>query len=264
MNRESIRLLARADDFGSFHAANRGIHDSFTKGIVRNVSTMVTAQCFDEAAEMLRGHPEICVGVHGTIACEWNEQRWKPVLPAEQVPTLIEADGCFGRTIDRVHKAGVRFAEIVAELQAQVERARGRGLDVKYVDNHMAFGWLFEGTDDSRRLDDVMVEWTAREGMKWHGWGNKLGLSWLDLGKPARSDRPAAFARALRAAAPGTYCMITHPSYAEGDIMAATYGSEKPGAVAEERNDDRRVFMEQDVLDAVREKEVELIRYDAL
>jgi hypothetical protein len=259
-----IRVVTRADDCGSFRSANRAILDCCDKGVVRNVSVMVTAGVFSEAVAMFRDRTDICVGVHGTITCEWNEQRWRPVLPPEQVPSLVDSDGCFHQSVDSIMKAGVRFEQILAELGAQVDRARAAGLEISYIDNHMAFGWLFEGANDSYRLTHALDSWSRERGLLWHGWGSSLNLTRPQCGEGPAEQAPERFAAAIRTAAPGDYVMVTHPAYADGDIAGATYDAERPGAVATQRNTDRRVFMDPVVLDAFRDSGAQPIRYTDL
>lgn len=264
MTAPTIRLLVRADDAGCFSASNRAVLDCCNQGIVRNVSIMAPAGCFDEAAEMLRGRDDICVGIHGTITCEWNEVRWRPVAPRDKIRSLLDADGYLHHDFKPIMQAGVKFSEIITELQAQLDKVRAAGLKVHYADNHMMFGWLFEGSNDTYRLSHALAAWAREEGIVWHGWGDDLGLSWVDIGEGPREELPARFAQALRTIGPGNYAMVAHPSYPDGDIATKTYGTEAPGKVAAERNIERRLFMEPAVVNVIAERGINLIRYPDL
>jgi predicted glycoside hydrolase/deacetylase ChbG (UPF0249 family) len=54
------------------------------------------------------------------------------------VPSLIEADGTFRRNAMAMFQAGVVFEEMLAEITAQLETARRAGLNIEYLDTHMA------------------------------------------------------------------------------------------------------------------------------
>ena len=52
-----IKLVVRADDIGSCHAANLACIQCYREGIVRSVEVMVPCPWFNEAAKMLRENP---------------------------------------------------------------------------------------------------------------------------------------------------------------------------------------------------------------
>lgn len=60
----TIQLVVRADDIGSFHTANVGCIESFQNGIARSVEMMPVCAWFPEAVEMLNENPGCDVGIH--------------------------------------------------------------------------------------------------------------------------------------------------------------------------------------------------------
>jgi len=50
---DEIQLLVRADDIGSFHAANVACIESYQNGIARSVELMAPCAWFPEAVKML-------------------------------------------------------------------------------------------------------------------------------------------------------------------------------------------------------------------
>ena len=88
-----IRLVTRGDDAASSRSANLGIREAFERGIVRNVSVMAPGPELKHAFETLGGLKGLCVGFHVAINCEWITPRWGPVLPAKEVPTLVDEKG---------------------------------------------------------------------------------------------------------------------------------------------------------------------------
>jgi chitin disaccharide deacetylase len=265
MNSNSIRLVTRADDLGSYQSANRAIYDAYKKGILRNSSIIVPGEHFEEAAEMFRGEKDFCVGLHAAITCEWNNVRWKPLLAESASACFVDHEGALHKSVQTVQDSGrVKFSTILVELQAQLDKARKYGLDIRYVDLHMAFGWLFEGADDSRRFAEPAARWVEQEGLIYAGWGNTLPLNRLPRPEDA-TDRLAALVQAMRDATPGNYLLVSHPMYGDDpEVLPATYGNAKPGRIAAERDIERRMFMDPAVLEVVRERGIEPIRYDAL
>src|SRR4051812_24132496 len=138
----TVRLLARADDIGSFSGTIPALIDCARRGIARNASLMVPTPWFEAAARELRALPGICFGVHLTITCEWPTMRWRPVLSPAQVPCLVDAEGFLKRDPLAVHKDGAVVEQLLAECQAQVDRARALRLPIRYVDTHCGWEWI--------------------------------------------------------------------------------------------------------------------------
>jgi len=64
-------LIVNADDFGLTEGVNRGIIETFERGIVTSASLMVRYPAAAAAAEYARAHPRLSVGLHFDIA-EWR------------------------------------------------------------------------------------------------------------------------------------------------------------------------------------------------
>lgn len=254
-------ILTRADDLGSYRSANRAIMEACTRGIARNTSIMVPASYFDEAAAMFAPEKNCCIGLHATLTCEWDNARWRPVLPPEKVPSIVDADGFLHSSVDAINAAGVNFEQMIDELQAQLAMARRRGLGIRYVDTHMSFGWLFEGGNDSRRFCHVMMEWAEREGLAYHGWGSELPLKELPRGRRDEVDPIRALAEAIHTLEPGTYSLVAHPAYNDEEMRQAGHKGQAPGMVARERDTQRRMFTDPQVIEACEARGVELITY---
>src|SRR6266851_10522683 len=82
-------LIVNADDFGLSSGINVGIIEGFKKGILTSASIMVNAPAFDEAVELAHAHPDLGIGVH------LNVLRGKAVLPPDEIPSLVDANGRF-------------------------------------------------------------------------------------------------------------------------------------------------------------------------
>ena len=90
------RLIVQADDFGMCHAVNQGIAQSFESGILTQTSVMAPCPWVSEAAA-LAAQLDLPIGVHGTLTCEWDFLRWRPLTAGT---SLLESDGTMHRTLE--------------------------------------------------------------------------------------------------------------------------------------------------------------------
>ncbi len=127
------RLIVNADDFGLTRPITDGVIDAFERGILTSASLVATGETFDRAAQYASSHPDLDSGIHLMIV------QGAPALPAEQVPSLVQADGRFlpgyGEFMARYLSGGVRDEEVEAEWSAQVARLRGAGVRVTHLDS---------------------------------------------------------------------------------------------------------------------------------
>ncbi len=128
--------VVHADDIGMCHAANEGAFEALAAGPATCGSIMVPCPWFVEAARHAVAHPELDLGVHLTLNCEWDHYRWGPVAGRNEVPSLLDADGFLPRTTLEV-AAKARPEEVEIELRAQIQRALDAGVDVTHLDSHM-------------------------------------------------------------------------------------------------------------------------------
>ena len=246
-----MRIVTRGDDSGSCHSANKAIADAFNHGVLRNTSIMVPAPVFREAARMYRDLEGFCIGLHATITDEWNTNRWGPVLGAEKVPSLVMEDGTFFKSTQALWDNNPDNDEILAEFKAQLEMARSEGLNIEYMDSHMGFSW-FEG------LAPRLQAFADAEGLV----HRPEGLSRLPRIEGEFSDPVERMLATLDAAETGkTYLIVGHPCYDSGDIQQMTYGDHLPGEIAKERDWQRRMFMDERVIEYYRKNDIQPIAY---
>ena len=137
-------LIIHADDIGMAHSVNQASLHALREGLVNSGSIMVPCPWFPEIAAYVRDNPDLDLGLHLTLTSEWNHFRWGPVLPTDQVPTLLDSLGFLHATAqDAAQRMNPREAE--AEIRAQVERAIAFGVRPTHLDSHM--GTLFQTPD---------------------------------------------------------------------------------------------------------------------
>ena len=130
-------LLIRSDDAGMSHSVNVALLRLIESGLPVSVSVMFPTPWYQETVEILKRHPAVSVGIHLTLNSEWKNYRWGPVLGRTAVPSLVDGDGYFFPSADALYRNNPDLQEVERELRAQIDRARGSGLRIDYVDYHM-------------------------------------------------------------------------------------------------------------------------------
>ena len=250
----TVRLISRADDFGSFHAANLAAERAIKEGIVTSMSLMVCTPWFEEAADICRRNPDFQVGVHTTFTAEWQFYRWGPVLPVTKVPSLVAPDGCFHPQSAAFAEAGPDLGEFEAELRAQVDRALEYEVDVAYIDYHM------RAARHTPELDSVLLR-VAKD--------YRVPVSRMvgDVDLPRKGPIPAeqttaVAAQTLRDIEPGLWLMVTLPGLDVPEMQAIVLSYRQDGpSIAEMRAAETEMLTSQEVADVIRERGIELVGY---
>ncbi len=129
----ATRLIVNADDLGWSRGITDGIVEAHRSGVVSSASLMVARPASEYALAQMRSVPRLGVGIHLTL-CDGA-----PVLPAAQVPSLVDGTGNFhssGEAIRRLRKRQFPSREIEAEFRAQIRWMKDRGLTPTHADSH--------------------------------------------------------------------------------------------------------------------------------
>lgn len=245
-------VITRGDDCGSNATADRGIMAAIREGVLRNVSLMATGATIEEAARQFADLQQVCFGVHLTVNAEWDQVRWGPVAPADEVPSLLDEQGFFYHTPEQMHQAGAKLDEVFIELDAQLAKLRSLGFLVVYADEHMLFGRVFP--DYPERFD----QWCRSHGLVNHRWMPDR----LPVVEPAGMDRVEQLIAQLEAAPPGLYTLVGHPAYDTDEMRRLGHAGHPGEKVAMGRDWERRMFMDPRILKYVREQDIRILRYD--
>jgi len=128
------RLIVNADDFGLHQSVNQGIRNSHLQGIVTSASLMAGGAAFAEAVGIAQECSRLGVGVHLALV------GGRPVLPAGEVPSLVDDQGCFFASyslfLTRYLSGRISLAEIERELAAQIAKVRLAGISPSHLDSH--------------------------------------------------------------------------------------------------------------------------------
>jgi len=127
------RLIINADDYGLSRGITDGILLTHQEGILTSTSLMVNQPATDYAISRAKEVPELGIGIH------LNLTQGMPVLPKDQVRTLVDDDGCFyscGRLAKKLLRLQVSAQEIEAEFRAQIQLMKSNGMMPTHADSH--------------------------------------------------------------------------------------------------------------------------------
>jgi len=130
-------VIINADDVGFCRSVNAAAAAAYDRHAITSSSVMVPCPGFAEFAGWARGRGDLDVGIHLTFVSERPAVRWGPVLPAADVPSLVDADGYF--PLQWTPARHPRPSEVEAEIRAQVARARAHGIVPTHLDSHQHF-----------------------------------------------------------------------------------------------------------------------------
>lgn len=113
-------LIVNADDYGMAGSVSKGIREAHQRGIVTSTTVMIGMDNAAEAVQQaLKETPNLGLGLHLTVA----GKAMKPVLPADQIPTLLRADGLFyDHPAWGEQAASFNPDEMALEINAQFDR----------------------------------------------------------------------------------------------------------------------------------------------
>ncbi len=231
-DRTARLLIINADDFGLCHEQNLATIEGLRRGAWSSASVMVPCPGFGEACEYVRREPDADIGIHLTLTSEWDRNRWRPILDADKVRSLVDADGCFWRSRTEVFSLA-RPDEVEGELRAQIESALAAGIDVTHLDSHM-----FILNTHRRDLQQIYLRLARdyslplraawRTIMHWYGFGavpaqaEQLGILCPDnfavMSRVRPSRMPVFWTALLRTLPPGLTEICCHPAYAQGGL----------------------------------------------
>ncbi|MBT9131619.1 MAG: Carbohydrate deacetylase [Syntrophomonadaceae bacterium] len=132
-------LIINADDFGMSTDINAAIIETFQYGIITSATLMMPAPGMHEAVEFLRENPRAAVGLHLTLTSEWENYEWGPVLPPEEIPSLLEPNTKHFWPEIWPLLLHANTEEVEKEIEAQVALAHEMGVSFTHFDSHM--GW---------------------------------------------------------------------------------------------------------------------------
>ena len=260
-------LIIRADDMGSFHAANVACMEAYKNGVETSIEVMVVTPWLPEAVRMLRENPGIDVGLHLTFTSEWDNVKWRPLT---HCPSLTDKNGYFLPMMTpnpaypglAITENKWDLAEVEREARAQIELALRNIPWISHVSGHMgATGFAPEVVALMKRLaEEYDLPMIDRVGAM-----EEYDFSYRGYDGPSRTpaEKEASFLRMLDKLESGErYMFIDHPAL-DNDEMR-TVGHIGYEHVAADRQGVTDLFTSDRVKQALREKGIKLISYNDL
>ncbi len=126
-----MKLILNADDFGLSPSINRGIIECIDEGLITSTTMMMNTPYTDEAIALAKEHNLKNVGIH------LNLTYGKSVLPASEVPSLVDDQGVFHYVCMLGYYT--QYLDAKKELRAQIEKFLASGLTPTHIDHHHYF-----------------------------------------------------------------------------------------------------------------------------
>jgi len=129
-------LIVHADDIGLAQSVNEATLTAFEKKGITSGSIMVPCPWFADFAEHYMSQPHLDVGIHITLTAEWENYKWGGVLPATEIPSLLDENGNFYASVEEVGQHADPV-EVEKEIRAQIDKAIAYGIQPTHLDTHM-------------------------------------------------------------------------------------------------------------------------------
>jgi len=251
------------DDMGSSHAANAAGIELLNKGIVTSCSVMIPCAYAYDFIRWWKRNRQIDVGIHLTLTCEWDNAKWRPMGVYEETSGLWSDEGFMWQSNDDVIQNATP-REVYCELDAQIKSALNWGLEPSHLDRHMHTVTLSEG------FFNVYMELSKKYGINY-----QITKDELIPGAPVNNksidrligvgDKPGlnlqqkldCLKKTIQNLKPGITQLTIHPVTDMPEIRYII-----PDWY--ERFCEYQMFMENEILEVIKENNIELISYEAL
>lgn len=131
------RLVVTADDFGAAIPVNEAVERAHRDGILTAASLMVAGDAVEDAVARAHALPKLGVGLHVVLV------EGRPVLPPEQLPSLVDSQGRFradmGRMSFKIFASPAARKQLALEIEAQFAAFERTRLPLDHVNAHKHF-----------------------------------------------------------------------------------------------------------------------------
>lgn len=262
-------LIIHADDIGMAHSVNAATIKAFEKSGINSASIMVPCPWFPEIATYAKENPQLDFGLHLTVNSEWKNYRWDGVLPATEIPSLLDKNGFLHSTGEELLKYA-NAQEIEKELNAQVQRAMAFGINPTHLDSHMwvlfskkEFFQAYLNVAEKYRLPVFIPEYAANifPDLVDKTNGKQLvmkNIIALDKFIPSENWQKYYIDR-IDAIQAGLNELIVHLAYDDIEIQAATINHKDFGATW--RQNDLNMVLGEDFQTAIKKNNIKLVTW---
>lgn len=124
-----MKLIMKADDFGSTIGVTDGIAETIQNGIVRDTSFLTNSPHFEYAVRKANEIGLKELGLHLTLTYG------SPLLGKEIVPSITQENGKFYRNPQSIPE-NFSVEEVELEFRAQLAKFKESGLTLTHIDSH--------------------------------------------------------------------------------------------------------------------------------
>jgi len=250
-------LIVNADDLGWTEGVNRGIGEAHRNGIVTSASLLANGAAFASGVELARSTPGLGVGVHLNLTD--GASTAAPEEVASLVNTRGEFEGGPEFLLLRIAKRNLELNEVEQEWEAQIEKVKEAGIEPTHLDGHKhvhMLPGLFEialrlakrhgigairvsheesslrsalSAGDELRTSVVLKQGVQARGLKLlardaREQTERAGISTADyfcgIAQTGEMTKEGV-ARLLRSLPEGTTELMSHPGYADKELLAS-------------------------------------------
>jgi predicted glycoside hydrolase/deacetylase ChbG (UPF0249 family) len=207
--------------------------------------------------EILKKHPEVSVGVHVCLNSEWVPYKWGPVLPAKEVPSLVDEWGHFFGTRKEMMAHQPNLDEVEKEIRAQVELAIRKGLKISYMDHHMS------AAVTTPEMRERFVKVAKEKGLGISRWyGEVQGPVVYSVEPEKKTDFLASELAKLK---PGLYIIVCHTLIKTPEVeVLRDLNASGPKNMADHRQAECDMLCSPRLKQVIADKKIELVGYDTL
>jgi predicted glycoside hydrolase/deacetylase ChbG (UPF0249 family) len=228
------------------------------EGTITACSVMVCTGWLDETVEILKKHPEVSVGVHVCLNSEWVPYKWGPVLPAKDVPSLVDEWGHFFGTRKDLLAHQPDMDELEKEIRAQVELAQRKGLKLSYMDHHMS------AAVSTPAMRERFVKVAKEKGLGISRWFGEIPGPLVYSIEPAKKT-DFLVSELAKITQPGIYLIVCHTAVRSPEVeVLRDLNAIGPKNMAEMRQAECDMLCSPRLKNVIKEKGIELVGYDTL
>ena len=162
-------MIITADDFGASKNINEGIKFAADNKAITSISVLSNFnESLPDLKKISENHPDIDIGVHLNISTG------RPILEAEQVPSLVGANGSF-YTINKLLAKlnSISFDDLRKELRAQILALEKNDIMLDFLSDHHGilsfYSSFFDIVIELAKEFDVAVRSPVIAGVKYPG-----------------------------------------------------------------------------------------------
>lgn len=234
--KETILLIIHADDLGLSKSENEASIEAMKHGVINSGSIMVNCPKFQDIADFAIAHPEIDFGIHFTLTSEWESYKWGPVLPPNEVASLVDDDGFFFNSHEKLNN-NLIACDVEKELRAQIELALKSGINITHIDSHM-----FVAVSNPKIQDiyillgkeyKLPVLLSYQRSIPINNIQSEILVNKIFIASPSDQNRglDKYYHNVLKSIKPGLNCILVHPAFNNEEMQVIMKNELNYGAI---------------------------------